>query len=166
MAAALQTEVRIGYRLTAKRSARGSNVAARLEVPGGIEATWPAADPTQSSRSEAEIVEDSARLTWLGNTKRTGEIFVIPREPIADVTAQTRLLVRRGSDEVLVEAGRKGIPPFESRSSIFSGPAGKPKVTMGYAVIPLPSEDDIQLDATNDENCAALLALGYVESCD
>ena len=166
MAAALQTEVRIGYRLTAKRSSRGSNVAARLEVPGGVEAAWPASDPTQGSRSEAEIVEESARLTWLGNTKRTGEIFVVPREPIAAVTTQTRLLVRKGTEEVLVEPGRLGIPPFESRSSIFSGPSGKTRVTMGYAVVPLPRQDDTQLDATNDENCAALLALGYVESCD
>jgi hypothetical protein len=166
MAAALQTEVHIGYRLTAKRSSRGSNVTARLEVPGGVAAAWAATDPTQGSRSEAEIVEESARLTWLGNTKRTGEIFVVPREPIADVTEQTQLLVRKGNEEVLIKPGRLGIPLFESRSSIFSGPSGKTRVTMGYAVVPLPSKDDTQLDATSDENCSALLALGYVESCD
>ncbi|MDG1484497.1 MAG: sulfatase [Myxococcota bacterium] len=164
MGEALSTEVRVAYRLTAKRAGRSSAVAARLEIPGGVEAAWPAPDPTQNSRSEVELEEESAELTWLGGTKRTGEIFVVPVAPAEEVVAETRLGVRSGREYVDVETDRENIPPFESARPIYI--AEKSRVSMGYAVVPLPRDDDTQLNIIDAESCAALYALGYIEDID
>jgi arylsulfatase A-like enzyme len=163
MGTALDAEVRVGYRLTAKRPGRSSNVMARLEVPGGIAAAWPAPDPTQNSRSEVEVTAESASIKWLGSTRSTGEVFVVPAGPAQELAGQTALLVRAGREEVRVEPPVSGIPTFESARPIFV--AEDERVSMGYAVLPLPREDDTLLNAVNDENCAALQALGYVEDC-
>ncbi|MFT5685150.1 MAG: arylsulfatase A-like enzyme [Myxococcota bacterium] len=163
MGEALQTEVRVAYRLTAKRSGRSSSVSARLEVPGGIEAAWPAPDPTQSSRSEVEIEGEGVRLKWLGSAKKTGEIFVVPTKPAEEIAIETALFLRAGREDKQVEVDPTGIP-FESARPIYV--AENSRVTMGYAIVPLPREDDTQINILDEESCAALYALGYIDDLD
>ena len=167
---ALNTEVHIAYRLTATRTSRSTDVTARLEVPGGVLAAWPAADPTMGSRSEVVIDGESVRMTWEGNTRQTGEIFVVPVEPAEATAASLSLFIGADEEKVPAPSGRRTPwpPTLESQSVLFSGSSERNKVRVGYAVVPLPREGDALLNGTNDENCAELVALGYIEpgGCD
>ena len=165
MARALRTEVRLGYRLTALRSAKSRDVTARLVVPGGILGSWPAADPRKRNDSQLTPGEGDVTVVWKSGSRDMGEVFVVPVDPAEAVASRLELYIKRASTEEQIEQGENGAPSFPSRGPILSGRVAKNTVKVHYAVVPLPIEGEELTNAVSDENCAALQALGYVDEC-
>ncbi len=168
LAAALRTTTRIGFRLIANSDSRGGDAVATLSVPGGVDDAWVAEDPTKSSAAEVRIAADgTVTATWKGGYRKSREIFVVPSRPAEEVAAELTMQLTVGRAVKDAQQGRREWPPHMDGTgqALWRASTGKRNVSLSFAVVPLPGECRIELDATSIENCAELLALGYVESC-
>jgi len=166
MAAALDTDVSVVWRLTASRSQQQNDLIATLHVPGGIENAWVGEDPTRKSASTVSWDGEVLTVTWEGGKRGTREIFVLPRAPVVDVSGSLSMTVATGNHEATA-AFREPLATPDGRGRVLmQASVNNRTVKVRYAVVPQPYQGASGINAMSAESCAALLALGYVDTCD
>ncbi len=165
MAAGLDREVHLGFRLVAKPARAAKALTARLVVPGGVRAAYPAEDPTKSSDAEVRVEGEAVVATWAAQGRHEREIFVIPERPAAEVAGELQLFIEAGARELA------GAPPVRARAgSPFEGRGGVilraradgRTVEATAAVVPEPLEGGTAIEGFDEEVRGELQALGYL----
>lgn len=158
MAKALGRPTRVGFRVTVKGKS-GSAFPVELHVPGGISEFWVGDDPTKHSDATVERVDaETVRAAFTSSRGTHREVFVVPTGD-AQTVAPT----------VTVRVAQEGLAPVTLEGKIFDGfgdvlgrvTGGSRSAEVTYAAIPAPVAG--RVIATDDEQNAALCALGYAE---
>lgn len=136
-------------------------VVVELTVPGGVETSWIAEDPTNRSRATVTSDGDQVTATWPAGFRETREVYVLPSDPL-DVVASTLSGVASWGEVVdpltnVWRATEPGLPP----SSFLYGRVGRRQVTVTRSVVPLPFAQGVPLEATDPELLSALQEMGY-----
>ncbi|MBT3219636.1 MAG: sulfatase-like hydrolase/transferase [Proteobacteria bacterium] len=164
MGDALGREVAVGYRLTptATRTGVGADCVATLTVPGGIKAAWVGDDPTRASSAAVRVVSDKAIATWHKGFRGSREVYVIPVEPMDEVTNQLVLHVVQGQDEATAKVPKNRKPTLDTiRSALARAKVGSRVVSLTFAVAPIPDAQTQALDGYDSELADMLITMGY-----
>ncbi len=167
----LERPTRLGFRLRAERHSSKRPLRAELTVPGGVEAAWVGADPTEKSAAAVCVQGERVRAAWEGGHPGTREIFVLPALPAEQVVPDLALEVwREPADGAEPEPERiswdldERVPEADGRGRrLLQSKASGARLVLGYAVAPPPPEGGRELGGFDSETAGALEALGYLE---
>jgi hypothetical protein len=153
--------VGVGYRLAPRGKGSGP-FEVELHVPGGIAEAWVGDDPTNKSEASITRVDDDtirASFTSLRGFHR--EVFAVPRGDAAAIAPTVTVRVARpGAEAVSLE----GLP-FDGEGRPLARLSGQGRtMEVTYAALPLPA--GTAAVGADDEQAAALCALGYMDNCD
>lgn len=159
MGTGLGRDVTIAYRIAP--TGRGSGaLTVDLHVPGGIAEVWVGDDPTQKTRADVALVDETtARATFhasRGANRR--EIFVAPKEDaVANAGAVTLRVVKPGIEPVALTP-----LPLDGHGQALATVKGLGRtVEVTYASVPRPSGKTVV--GIDEEQRSALQMLGYLE---
>jgi arylsulfatase A-like enzyme len=170
MAAALGQSVPRSWRLIpTSRGGLTSDLVAQLTVPGGIEAHWSADVPLGAG--DVELASDATHLTvtWKAGKRGFRDVYVVPKEPIADATKTLSVAICSGKKKATLEkpddpAWPPG--PAHAGSALLTGRLNGITVSLGYGVAPEVNTETSGVKAFDAEMQGALEALGYVEGSE
>lgn len=161
MAAALQRETGVGFRLAPKGKGSGA-FTVEMCVPGGVARAWVGDDPTNHSSATVEQVdEELVRASFTSPRGNHREVFVIPRVAAQQVAPSVTVRVARDGLEP-VSLGARAFDGFGDLLAKVSSAGRTLEVT--YASLPFPAGQAVV--GADDELNAALEALGYMARDD
>jgi len=181
LGAALGSEAPIVFRLIVSLSkGEKQDVIGRLTVPGGIRRAWIGEDYLNRSASEITVIDDdTVEILWDASQRTTREVYVLPALPSEEAVADAELVMRLGDEEIPAEQAIRAWPPqFAARNPpLLRAAKGRTRLSLGFAVAPVPEEDTSRdgLDACENlgldiaeksafvERCLELVALGYMD---
>ncbi len=166
---ALGRDVAAGYRIVlhGSRQPLGDPVTLTVAVPGGVRAAWEGHDPLQRSTASVAVAGDSFTATWLPGTSNAREVFFAPKAPLSELTHALEFVVaHRGKTETLCIAGLQPAEPGRSRAPLRTAKVAARQLQITWGVFPNRDSTADVIDATDDENIAAMEALGYVHRED
>lgn len=159
----LGTEGGVAYRFlpSAKGTSR-RDVRLTLNVPGGIDKAWLGGDPFQRTPTLlTRVDDDTLRIHWQrGSGDR--EVYVVPKEPVAEVTHKLNGEVAAGRHYEWSIPPTAPAEPDQARRRLAQLSIPEGAITVYWGMAPPPPVGALELDATDDETKSALAELGYV----
>ena len=162
---ALDRPVELGFRLelSQPRTAK-KEVSAVIRLPSGLKRAWRGSDPTARVPMTVDYTEDTAVFTWEANNRGSREAFFVTT--VEAVTALDELHI-----SMLVDGNERDLtalhieyPEYDGRETkLMRGKLGQQTITLSYTMTPIPSDEDLELDAFDDEVSEELKVLGYME---
>lgn len=162
---ALDRPVELAFRieLSQPRTAK-KEVSAVIRIPSGLKRAWRGSDPTARVPMTVDYTDDTAVFTWEAKNRGSREAFFV-----TTVDAMTAL------DEIhismLVDGKERDLnplhieyPEYDGRETkLMRGKLEQQTMTLSYTMTPIPSDEDLELDAFDDEVSEELKVLGYME---
>jgi arylsulfatase A-like enzyme len=162
---ALGREMVTGYRLwtTWLNRASDDDTVARLTVPGGIAAAFVGSDPTLNSHASVQIDGEVATITWTRGYRGSREVWVVPSEPMENVTTQLTAQIEFGDQRGTIDVPdtKSGTLP-KVRVPLGRAQVGGRTVLIGYGIAPSPDDEMNEISGYDDELAEQLKAMGYV----
>ncbi len=161
---ALDREVQNGIRITLKRSRTKQDATVMVTFPSGIKAAWRGSNPTKNSKMTLDYTDDTAVFVWEGKNTGMREAFIVPEGDMAQALSQMQAFLIIGDEKTSFTQINSTIPTFESRAKKLFRSSNHGRVSyITYMVMPIPNENDQEIDAFDDEVSEELKILGYVE---
>jgi len=169
LANTLGREVLVGYRLnvTLGRTMPTHDFVCELTVPGGVERAWIGVDSLRRSSAEVSVDGEVVRAVWHAGYTGDREIFIIPSDPMEEVTTHLHGLATHGDQtgELIVPEHRDP-RPGATRTPLARAQVGNRWVVLTYGIGLVPPDVGEAVDGYDAEVRGALEALGYLGGKD
>ncbi|MEN0064962.1 MAG: sulfatase [Myxococcota bacterium] len=159
-------------------------------IEGGLKASWAGNDPLKFGEADVRPIDDhkamkdkldtyqilghelpknpgrAYEICWSGKAG-TREVYLMPNGPLAEVGGTLKCSVYAGNEKggkrstLSVPARRAELGKV--RTPLSRAALDQRQVILQYGISPLPSDDVVLTDATDDEMAGALTAMGYVQ---
>ena len=162
---ALNRPVELGFRLELSQPRTNKKeVSAVIRMPSGLKRAWRGSDPTARVPMTVDYTEDTAVFTWEAKNRGSREAFFVTT--VDAMTALENLQV-----SMLVDGKERDLtalhieyPEYDGRETkLMRGKLGQQTMTLSFTMTPIPSDEDLELDAFDDEVSEELKVLGYME---
>lgn len=165
MSQALNRDVRLGFRLTLSQPRNAKKeVTAVVRIPSGVAKAWRASDPTKRVPMTVDYTEDTAVFTWDANNRGSREAFIMPTIDAAQALQDIHVSILVGDEERDLNSLHIDYPDYDGDYiKLQRGRLAQQTLTLSYAMLPVPSDEDLELDAFDDEVSEELKVLGYME---
>jgi arylsulfatase A-like enzyme len=146
------------WRITLADKESGGPYTAELTVPAGIARAWVGDDPAKRSQATLEQPEPTRVTIKFAASRGTfREIFVLPEGDALAAAADATLKAGKAPPVPLEPV------PFDGLTTMLgSAAAGRNRVVVTWAVMPLPAEATVS--AEDEEMRGALEAMGYLDA--
>ena len=162
---ALDRPVEIGFRLelSQPRTAK-KEVSAIIRVPSGLKRAWRGSDPTARTPMTVDYTDDTAVFTWDAKNRGAREAFFVTTLDAMSALDELQITMLVNGKERDLNALHIEYPEYDGRESkLMRGKLEQQTMTLSYSVVPIPSDEDLELDAFDDEVSEELKVLGYME---
>ncbi len=162
---ALDRPVELGFRLTLSqpRTAK-KEVSAIIRVPSGIKRAWRGSDPTARTPMTVDYTEDTAVFTWEAKNRGSREAFFVTTVDAMSALEDVHISMLVDGKERDLTALHIEYPEYDGRETkLMRGKLAQQTMTLSYSITPIPSDEDLELDAFDDEVSEELKVLGYME---
>ena len=165
MSEALNRDVRLGFRLTLSqpRSSK-KEVTVVVRIPSGVTKAWRASDPTKRVPMTVDYTEDTAVFTWDADNRGSREAFFMTTADAITALDDMHVSIMVEGEERDLNSLHIEYPAYNGEfTKLQRGRLSQQTVTLSYAMLPIPSDEDLELDAFDDEVSEELKVLGYME---
>lgn len=166
LGAALARETALGFRISLHHPSKNKkDVTIIIQLPEGLKEAWRGSDPTKKTPLTVDKTDDTVVFTWSEKSSGSREAFFVPK-------GDPQVVFQDFVMELMVEGKRVPFTPtnisetpFYQGENIILGKArlGGHSATISYMYLPIPSKEDLELDAFDDEVSEELKILGYME---
>ena len=162
---ALDRTVELGFRLelTQPRTAK-KEVSAVIRIPSGLKRAWRGSDPTARVPMTVDYTEDTAVFTWEAKSRGSREAFFVTNLDVMTALAELQVSMLVDGKERDLNPLHIEYPEYDGRETkLMRGKLEQQTMTLSYTMTPIPSDEDLELDAFDDEVSEELKVLGYME---
>ena len=132
-----------------------------------MEIAWVGDDPTRASSAEVTVDGETVTATWHQGFRGSREIYIKPKDPMADVTHKLKLSAKFGehTGEAVVSSDSSPVLA-KNRLPLAKLRVGNRSLSLSFAVSPIPNEKTMALDGYDPELASMLQAMGYAVGDD
>lgn len=162
---ALNRPVELSFRLelSQPRTAK-KEVSAVIRLSSGLKRAWRGSDPTARVPMTVDYTEDTAVFTWEANNRGSREAFFVTTVEAMTALEELQISMIVDGKERDLTALHIEYPEYDGRETkLMRGKLGQQTMTLSYTMTPIPSDEDLELDAFDDEVSEELKVLGYME---
>ena len=161
----LEREVAIGYRINLKQPGKFKREATVIiQLPEGLKEAWRGSDPTRRTPLSIDKTDDTVVFTWSKDSSGSREAFLVPNGDPQEVFKDLTMELMIDGKKLPFTPSMSNIPPYEGQEMTLA----KVKLLshsayISYMVVPIPSKENLELDAFDNEVSEELKILGYIE---
>lgn len=165
LSTALNRPVELGFRLTLSQPRISKKeVSAIIRIPSGLKRAWRGSDPTARAPMTVDYTDDTAVFTWDVKNRGSREAFFVTTSDAMDALNEIQITMLVNGKEQDLTALHIEYPEYDGRETkLMRGKFAQQIMTLSYSMTPIPSDEDLELDAFDDEVSEELKVLGYME---
>ncbi len=165
LSTALERPLQLGFRIILSQpKGNKKEVTIIVRLSSGIQKAWRGSDPTARTPMTVDYTEDTAVFTWEENNRGVREAFIVPVKDAHTALQEIHISILVEGNETDLNPLHIEFPEYSGRTiKLLRGRQAQQTAIVSYAMIPIPSEEDLELDAFDDEVSEELKVLGYME---
>jgi hypothetical protein len=165
LSTALDRPVELGFRLTLSQPRTSKKeVSAIIRIPSGLKRAWRGSDPTARAPMTVDYTDDTAVFTWDAKNRGSREAFFVTTSDAMDALQEIQITMLVNGKEQDLTALHIEYPEYDGRETkLMRSKFAQQTMTLSYSMTPIPSDEDLELDAFDDEVSEELKVLGYME---
>ena len=165
LSTALDRPVELGFRLTLSQPRMSKKeVSAIIRIPSGLKRAWRGSDPTARAPMTVDYTDDTAVFTWDAKNRGSREAFFVTTSDAMDALQEIQITMLVNGKEQDLTALHIEYPEYDGRETkLMRSKFAQQTMTLSYSMTPIPSDEDLELDAFDDEVSEELKVLGYME---
>lgn len=163
---ALERETALGFRVSFQHPGKNKKDATVIiQLPEGLREAWRGSDPTKRTPLTVDKTDDTVVFTWSEKSSGSREAFFVPKgDPQKIFSGLVIELMIDGERIPFTFTNLQGTPSYNGQNitlakARFEGHSAY----ISYMYVPIPSQEDLELDAFDDEVSEELKILGYME---
>ena len=165
LADALERETALGFRISFKHPSNNKKEATVIiQLPEGLREAWRGSDPTKRTPLTVDKTDDTVVFTWSEKSSGSREAFFVPKGDPQKIYSDLLLELMVDGKRVPFTSTNISTPPYQGeRLTLGKARLDGHSAYISYMYLPIPSKEDLELDAFDDEVSEELKILGYME---